>query len=77
MGQIGLSSRRGAQRDAIASGKGRNAPDRPICPTFGHVLLPRDVVARLPRCPASRCDALLVTKQNNMVRMPHISPEML
>jgi len=75
MGQIDLSGRRGTQPDAVASGKGRNDPERPICPTCGPVLLPRDVVARLTRCPTSRGDALLVTKQNNMVRMPHINPE--
>jgi len=77
MGQIDLSGRRGTQHDAVASGKGRNAPERPICPTFGHVFLPRDVVARLTRCPTSRGDGLLVTKQNNMVRMPHNNPEAL
>ena len=50
MGQIVLSGRRGLQRDAIASGKGRNAPERSICLTEGQVILPRDVVVRLPRC---------------------------
>jgi len=77
MMQIDLSGRRGTQHDVVASGKGRNAPERSICTTFGHVLLPHDVVARLTRCPTSRCDALLVTKQNNMVRIPHINPEVL
>jgi len=77
MGQIDLSGRRGTRRDAVASGKGRNDPERPICPTCGDVILPRDVVARLTRCATSRGDALLVTKQNNMVRMPHINPDML
>jgi len=75
MGQIGLSGRRGTRHDAVASGKGRNDPERPICPTYGPVLLPRDVVARLTRCATSRGDAPLVTKQNNMVRIHHINPE--
>ena len=77
MGQIVLSGRRGLKRDAIASGKGRNDPERTMCLTEGQVFLPLDVVVRLPRCPASRCDALLFTEQNNMVRIPHNSPEML
>ena len=50
MGRIGFPVRRGAQRDAVASGKHRNAAGEPIRPTAGRVLLPRGVVARLYRC---------------------------
>ncbi|MDP6175917.1 MAG: hypothetical protein QGF09_17285, partial [Rhodospirillales bacterium] len=50
MGQLGLSGRRGARRDAFASGKRCNAPERPSCPTEGRVLLRRGVVAHLWRC---------------------------
>ncbi len=35
------------------------------------------VVTHLTRYTASRCDAFLVTKQNNRVRVVHINPEML
>jgi len=46
-------------------GKRRNAPEKPICTTEGRVLLCRDGVARLIRCPTSDGVALLATTQNN------------
>jgi hypothetical protein len=45
------SARRGAQRDAGASGKRRNAAEGPICPTAGRVLSRAGVVARRFRRP--------------------------
>jgi len=56
---MGLSGRRGARRDAFASGKRRNAPERPSCPTEGRVTLSRGRVALLWRCAASPCGACL------------------
>ena len=47
------------------SGKHRNAPEKPICPTDGRVLLRRGGVACLMRCPTSHGDTLLATAQNN------------
>ncbi len=59
MGHPGFSGRRGVQRDAFASGKRRNAPERPGCPTGGRMILRRGVGARL--CPTllmARCIAM-------------------
>ena len=59
MGHPGLSGRRGVQRDACASGKRRNAPEKPGCPTGGWVILRRGVVARLcPNLLMARCIAM-------------------
>jgi hypothetical protein len=48
--ELVYSGRRGGQRDAGTSGKRRNAPEEPIRPTFGRVLLPRGIVTLLIRC---------------------------
>ena len=45
MGRIGFPVRRGAQRDAVASGKHRNAAGEPIRPTEG-----RDYFTPWRRC---------------------------
>jgi hypothetical protein len=77
MGQMGLSGRRGARRDACASGKRRNAPEGPSCPTEGRVLLRRGVVAHLWRCAASPCEARLATAQIHPVKMTAFKSNML
>ena len=52
-----------------ASGKRRNAPEKPICPTEGRIIPPRGVVARLCRCAASPCEARLTTGRTNLGQM--------
>jgi len=51
VGKSARSARRSARRDADASGKPRNAAERPICPTAGRVLSRTGVVSRLFRYP--------------------------
>jgi hypothetical protein len=48
--QTGHSGRRGAQRDAVASGKRRNAPDGRFDATGGRVLLTEFSVALCLKC---------------------------
>ena len=60
-----------------ASGKHRNAPEKPICPTEGRVLLRCGGFARLIRCPTSHGDALIATAQNNPGQMTPYSPKLL
>ncbi len=77
MGRIGFPVRRGAKRDAVASGERRNAAGKPIRPTEGRVILSRGVVAHLCRCWASPCEARLTTGQNHPGQMVQFGPEML
>ena len=59
------SGRRGARRDAPASGKRRNAPDGRFDATAGRVLLPEGSVALPLKCATLRRKALLAFGQNN------------
>jgi len=59
------------------SGKQRKAPEMPICPTGGRVLLRHGGVARLIRCPTSHGDALLAMAQNDPGQMTPYSPKLL
>jgi hypothetical protein len=64
----GTLGRRGPQRDARASGKGRNAPGGPPCVTGGRVpLSARGVAARL-WCAAPRREPRLTSGQGNPVK---------
>jgi hypothetical protein len=77
MGHPGFSGKRGVQRDAFASGKRRNAPEKPGCPTGGRLILSRGVVAHLCRCAASPCGARLATTQNHAVKVIKLGRNML
>jgi len=48
-----------------ALGKHRNAPEKPICPTEGRVLLGCGGFARHMKCLTLHGDALIATTQNN------------
>ena len=68
MARSGPPGRRGPQRDAPASGKGRNAPGGPLRATAGrHCLTDRGVALRL-RYPAPRREARLTGGQAKPVK---------
>ena len=52
-----------------ASGKRRNEPGEPICPTAGRVLFNRGIVALLCRCTTSPWVARLATAKNHPGQM--------
>jgi len=68
MARGGPPGRRGPQRDATASGKGRNAPGGPPCATEGRVCLTARGVALRLRYPAPRREARLTGGQANPVK---------
>ena len=68
MARIGPPGRRGPQRDAVASGKGRNAPGGPLRATEGRVCLSARCVALRLRYNAPRREARLTGGQANPVK---------
>ena len=64
----GPPDRRGPQRDAHASGKGRNAAGGPPCATEGRVCLPARCVALRLRYNAPLREARLAGGQANPVK---------
>ncbi len=73
MARGGPPGRRGPQRDAGASGKGRNAPGGPLRATEGRVCLPARGVALRLRYRAPLREARLAGGQANPVKCVIIS----
>ena len=68
MARSGPLGRRGPQRDAPASGKGRNAPGGPLRATAGRLCLPARCVALRLRYSAPRREARLTGGQAKPVK---------
>ncbi len=69
MDQISLIGKARRAARCGASGKRRNAAGGLIWPTEGRVVLPRDSVAFLIRCPTSHGETRLATQQDNPVKV--------
>ena len=68
MGQIGISSRRGATGDVCASAERRNAREKPSWPTGGRTPEVGGGSRALPDVHTSRRGALLTTDLGNAVK---------